>query len=231
MGGSLLKSDWRQWPYLFHLHTSYTDGDLTAAQCVHYAAGAGVSTVVFLEHIRRKPDYDVDRFSAEVELAGRGSVRTVLGFEAKLLPDGSLDISSDILGVAAVIGIAEHGFPNDAGLLRDSFLKVVGTYPLRWPRTTFVWVHPGLWYRKHQLDSDENADFLRMFTKASEAGVLIEQNLRYGLVTPAIAAKLPISSLVTGADAHSLSDLRCWATHVVGITSPQLRERAPEPAF
>jgi len=190
-----------------------------------------VSTVVFLEHIRRKPDYDVERFSAEVEFAGRGSVATVLGFEAKLLPDGSLDISEDILRSAAVIGIAEHSFPNDAGLLRDSLFKVVGTYPLRWPRVTFVWVHPGLCYLKHHLDSDDDKDFLRMLTKASEAGVLIEQNLRYGLVAPAIAAKLPISSLVTGADGHSLSDLQCWARQVAGITPPQSRVRAHEPVL
>jgi DNA polymerase (family 10)/putative hydrolase len=186
--------------------------------------------VVFLEHIRRKPDYDVERFSAEVKLAGRGSVRTVLGFEAKLLPDGSLDISEDMLGGAAVIGIAEHGFPNDAGLLRESLCKVVATYPLRWPRVTFVWVHPGLCYRKHHPDSDEK-DFLRMLTKASAAGVLIEQNRRYGLVTPATAAKLPISSLVTGADAHSLSDLQGWATQVAGITPPELSERAHDLAL
>jgi hypothetical protein len=229
MEARLSKSDWRQRRYLFHVHTSYTDGDFTPAQYVDFAKKAGTSTVVFLEHTRREPSYDVERFSAEVEHARCESVQTLLGFEAKLFPDGTLDINDDWVNRAAVIGMAEHAFPNDPGLLRDAVLNVIETYLPRWPRVTFVWVHPGLCYREHHLDEDE--DFLRMLTKASEAGVLIEQNLRYGLPTSATAAKLPTSSLVTGVDAHSLADLEDWAAQAAGVTPPNLSEKVREPAL
>jgi DNA polymerase (family 10)/putative hydrolase len=207
----MLKSDWRQGRYLFHVHTSYTDGDLTAAEYVDFAEKAGARTVVFLEHTRRQPRYDVERFSEEVRFAGRGSVQTLLGFEAKLLPDGTLDIDDDCLDSAAVMGIAEHSFPNDRGLLLDTFLNVVKYYPPRCPQITFVWVHPGLWYLKRHLVAERDEAFQQMSTAACESGVLIEQNLRYSLVSPTTAARLPAQSLVIGADAHSLVDLERWA--------------------
>jgi putative hydrolase len=230
MGEAMLKFDWRHGHYLFHVHTSHTDGDLTAAQCVDFAEKAGASTVVFLEHIRRTPRYDVERFSAEVRLAGRRSVQTVLGFEAKLLPDGTLDINDDCLDIAAVVGIAEHAFPNDRALLLDTVLNVVRTYPLRWPQATFVWVHPGLWYLKHNLDAERDEAFQQMLTEAQGAGVLIEQNLRHRLPSPTVAARLPAQSVVTGADAHSLRDLERWAAqHPAGNPSENSPRNARRP--
>jgi histidinol phosphatase-like PHP family hydrolase len=213
------------------VHTSYTDGDFTPAQYVDFAKKAGARTVVFLEHIRRQPTYDVERFAAEVERARRESVQTLLGFEAKLLPDGILDIDDDSVKRAAVIGMAEHAFPNDPTLLREAVMKAIERYLPRWPRTTFAWVHPGLCVREHHWDSDANEDFLRMLTKASEAGVLIEHNLRYGLPPSETVAKLPASSLVTGADAHSLADLERWAIKAARITSTTLSEGANEPSL
>lgn len=221
MGGALLKSDWRHRRYLFHVHTSYTDGDLTAAQYVDFAEKAGASTVAFLEHIRREPRYDVERFSAEVKHAGSGCVRTILGFEAKLLPDGTLDINEDCLDGAEVIGVAEHAFPDDRGLLRDTILNVVRTYPLRWPQVTFVWVHPGLWYLKHHLVAERDEIFQQVLTEACKAGVLIEQNLRYSLASRTTAARLPAQSLLTGADAHSLFDLERWAAQQLTLIPPE----------
>jgi len=223
------KTDWRHSHYLFHVHTSHTDGDLSAAQYVDFAAAAGAGTVVFLEHIRREPRYDVERFAAEVKHAGRGSVRTMLGFEAKLLPDGTLDINEECLASAAVIGIAEHAFPNDRGLLCDTFLNVIRTYPRRWPLVTFAWVHPGLWYLKRHLAYEGDEAFQQMLAEACAAGVLIEQNLRYSLPSRITTARLLAQSLVTGADAHSLLDLERWAAqHPSTRPAESCLEKAPD---
>ena len=215
------ESDWRQSRYLFHVHTSYTDGRLTADDYVGFAEKAGAKSVVFLEHIRREPRYDVSRFSAEVRDAARGSVQSILGFEAKLLPDGTLDLSDDCLVVASVVGIAEHAFPDDRGLLRDAFLNVVRTYPSRWPQVTFLWVHPGLWFLNRRVDAERDEAYLQMLTAACDAGVLIEQNLRYGLLSPTTAAMLTAQSVVTGADAHSLLDLERWAAQLPDAAFPK----------
>ena len=212
MAGTALRSDWWRGKYLFHVHTPYTDGRLTAAEYVDFAEKSGADTVVFLEHIRRQPQYDVDRFSQEVRLAGDGkAVQTVLGFEAKLLPDGALDISEEHLSAAAVVGIAEHAFPNDAGLLLEAFRQVVETYPACWPETDFVWVHPGLWYVKRGLPFEQEAAYLAMLNAARDARVLIERSLRWGVLSPAMAATLPAESVVVGVDAHTRRDLERWA--------------------
>ena len=212
MAGTSLRSEWWRGQYLFHVHTPYTDGHVTAAEYVDFAEKAGADTVVFLEHIRREPQYDVNRFSKEVRLAGDGkAVQTVLGFEAKLLPDGALDISEDHLRAAAVVGIAEHGFPNDAGLLLEAFRRVVETYPVRWPEKDFVWVHPGLWYVKRGLPLEQEAAYRAMLNAARDARVLIERSLRWGVLSPAMAATLPTESVVVGVDAHTRRDLGRWA--------------------
>jgi histidinol phosphatase-like PHP family hydrolase len=207
-----LRSSWWRGQYLFHVHTPYTDGHLTAAEYVEYAEKAGAETVVFLEHIRRQPQYDVVCFSEEVRLAGEGkAVQTVLGFEAKLLPDGALDISDEHLSTARVIGIAEHGFPDNPGLLLEVFRQVVETYPSRWPKINFVWVHPGLWYVKRRLAFDQDVSYRAMLDAALDAGILIERSLRWGVLSPAMAAVLPAESVVVGVDAHNRRDLERWA--------------------
>ena len=206
-----MRSDWWRGHYLFHMHTPYTDGHLTVAEYVDFAENAGADTVIFLEHIRREPRYDVKRFSAEVQLAGNdGVVQTVLGFEAKLLPDGTLDISDEHLSAAAVIGIAEHKFPDNPGQLLEAFLQVVATYPRRWPKIDFVWVHPGLWYVKRGLALEQETLYRKMLEAARDAGILIELSLRWGVLSPAMAATLSPESLVIGADAHTRSDLERW---------------------
>jgi histidinol phosphatase-like PHP family hydrolase len=212
-----MKFDWRSRPYLFHVHTTYTDGQLTVSEYMDFAAEAGIETVLFLEHVRRRPFYDVDSFSHEVRRASSRYVRTMLGFEAKLLPDGLLDIQNEVLSSADVIGIAEHEFPNDPILLLDAFQKVLLRYRRRWPKVQFVWVHPGLWYRKRGLKPENEAGYLKMVDAAREAGVLLERNLRWDLLNAGMAATLSPESLVLGLDGHTNADLDRWMTENVPV--------------
>jgi histidinol phosphatase-like PHP family hydrolase len=215
------------------VHTPYTDGRLTVAEYVDFAEKAGADAVVFLEHIRREPRYDVVRFCDEVRCAGNGAIRALLGFEAKLLPDGTLDIRNELLSKAAVIGIAEHSFPDDPALLHEAFLKVVDRYPRRWPKVDFVWVHPGLWYLKRSLVARQDTRYWEMLAAARAAGIFIEQSLRWKVVDAVTAATLPAESMVVGADAHTLADLERWVGQYASeqAASPsragKVRERMP----
>ena len=112
--------------YLFHVHTPYTDGEISVAGYFDHARRLGFDHIIFLEHIRREPKYDVAAFAEEVRRTSheRG-IRATLGFEAKLLPAGRLDISDEHIAIAEVVGIAEHSFPDDFALLRTAFETVV----------------------------------------------------------------------------------------------------------
>src|ERR1035437_6033754 len=97
--------------YLFHLHTRYTDGALSPNEYFEFAQQHGYQRLIFLEHIRRSPKYDVSQFISEIrECESRFEVAATIGFEAKVLPGGDLDISDEHLKLAQVVGIAEHGF-------------------------------------------------------------------------------------------------------------------------
>ena len=99
--------------YLFHFHTQHTDGKLTGRDYFDWAQAHGVQSLLFLEHVRREASYDVPAFVEEVkELEQQFGIRAGVGFETKLLPDGTLDITPEHCALAEIVGIAEHGFPN-----------------------------------------------------------------------------------------------------------------------
>lgn len=197
--------------YLFHFHTSYTDGHLSVRECFEFALKTGINSLIFLEHIRRTPTYDVRAFVASIrqETQEKG-LRAYVGFEAKLLPDGSLDISEENFDLADVIGIAEHGFPDNAELLESSFGRAVGVCVSRAPEKSFVWVHPGLWFRKRKTNPETSQVFGRMLQGAQNSGVFIERNLRYALVAEESIPLIRPELLISGADAHTASDFDAW---------------------
>jgi hypothetical protein len=47
--------------YLFHLHTTYTDGKVAVPQYFDLAQRTRLDRLIFLEHIRAQPGYDVGR--------------------------------------------------------------------------------------------------------------------------------------------------------------------------
>ncbi len=192
---------------LFHCHTSHTDGQPTVEEYVRYAREHEIERVVFLEHIRRAPSYDVPAFVDEVRASGeRHGVSVAVGFEAKVLPGGDLDITDEHLALADVIGIAEHGFPDDAALWEASLRQAFEAHGGHAERVA-VWVHPGLWLKKtRRLDVLRGA-YADLLDAAQRAGVLIEQNARYRLLAENDLAFVRPQNLVRGADAHRLADV------------------------
>jgi histidinol phosphatase-like PHP family hydrolase len=193
------------------LHTHRTDGALSVREHFDFAQENGVERLIFLEHIRRTPTYDVQALVRRIheERDSRG-IDAVVGFETKLLPDGTLDIDPMHAKTASVIGIAEHGFPGDKATLRRSFHRAVARYAKDFETKTLVWVHPGLWFRKAGFDLMVDSDFAAMLRYALEAGVMIEMNLRYALLPLALMQAVPSGLAVIGADAHTYSDLIRW---------------------
>jgi histidinol phosphatase-like PHP family hydrolase len=192
---------------LFHCHTDLTDGQPSVEDYVRYAAEHGLDRVVFLEHIRRSPSYDVAAFADAVWAAGeRFDVPVAVGFEAKVLPGGALDIDDDHLALADVIGIAEHGFPDDADLWEQSLRQAFAEHGDHVDRVA-VWVHPGLWLKKTRRLESYRAVYLDLLDAAQAAGVLVEQNARYGLIPDDLIARIRPNRFVRGIDAHRLADV------------------------
>jgi histidinol phosphatase-like PHP family hydrolase len=194
---------------LFHCHTDLTDGQPTVEEYVRYAAEHALDRVVFLEHIRRAPSYDVPAFAQSVRAVGaRYAMPVAVGFEAKVLPGGDLDIDDAHLALADVIGIAEHGFPDDAELwersLRQAFAAHGGA------RRVAVWVHPGLWLKKTRRLESHRAAYLDLLDAAQSAGVLVEENARYGLLPDDLRSRIQPSYFVRGIDAHRIADVEAF---------------------
>lgn len=207
-----MKSNMFRGEYLFHIHTDRTDGKLTVGEFFEFAQRHALDSLIFLEHIRREPKYDVNAFVSEIRHAAESTgVKAHVGFEAKLLPNGTLDISDSHLEMAEVIGIAEHGFPDDLEVLKKSFTEVLQTYPRKFADKIFVWVHPGLWFKKHGVIHSHLQDYRSMLKEAQQHGVLIEHNLRYGLVDESLLGECVATPLVIGADSHSGKDLEKWS--------------------
>lgn len=196
---------------LFHLHTTLTDGELTIGDYFQFAAEHHVERLIFLEHIRRQATYDCRAFAQQVQqYADSTGVPAMVGFEAKILADGELDIAPEALEVCQVVGIAEHGDRLTWPELQTSLRQIARRYPRDYPGHTFVWVHPGLYLHRQRQLASHQTEYQALLLEVSAAGLLIEQSARYQLVTEATRRLLPQIPIVAGVDAHRRADLQAW---------------------
>lgn len=202
---------------LFHCHTNHTDGQPSVEDYVCYAAEHDIDRIVFLEHIRRTPSYDVPAFVDEARASGaRHGMPVAVGFEAKVLPGGALDIADKHLALTDVIGIAEHGFPDDAALWDVSLRRAFETHGAHAAERPAVWVHPGLWLNKTRRQVALREAYVDLLGAAQRAGVLVEQNARYRLLAEDDLALVRPDALVRGADAHRLADIAAFFAGAAG---------------
>lgn len=195
-------------PYWFHLHTTYTDGVLSVEDYFKAAHQYGINTLIFCEYIRRNPDYDVHALVQEVKQCAEDyRMRAHVGFEAKILEDGELDISPEHMELAEVIGIAEHGFPPNFTLFMSAWEEVMLSMKEVAKKKDVVWVHPGLFFRKNRLMMTHQEEFHQMLKKAIDCGILLEYNLRYNLIEKPLHLEYPH---ILGLDAHSEEDIVRW---------------------
>lgn len=195
--------------YFFHLHTEATDGKCSIADYFRCAQEGGGDRLIFLEHIRRSPRYNVENFVHEIrERSRQTGITAYAGFEAKLLPDGTLDISDEHVKLADVIGVAEHGWPGEFSDLQESFYAVLDRCRQYTAAKAVVWVHPGLWLKKQQQLTAEWEAYRAMLHAAEASGLFLERNRKYSLLPDELAAEFAPETIVVGADAHRLDDLR-----------------------
>jgi len=200
--------------HLFHVHTCYTDGKLSASDWFEIASKVGVRRITFLEHTRRAPSYDINDLKNEVcILSKRFGIEGTVGVEARILPDGVLDISEETLMTIDVLGIAEHSFPFNNELYYEAWTAVLKNYRTVFSRVQTVWVHPGLYWKKHDLLDTEKHRYELQIHEAIEAGLLIEKNIRYDLLPDNLIHLVPKAKLIVGLDGHRREDIVLWLSH------------------
>jgi len=190
----------------WHIHTNYTDGENTVFEYCKKARDLGVPLIGFTEHVRRKMDYNFEDLKKEIEEAKKKfGLKIILGCEAKVLDKkGNLDASTEILKKSEIILGAFHGniFQNKKDFLEA--LKNMIKNP--W---VDVWVHPGLFYLRHNFTLSER-EMDEVTKLCANNKVLIEINLKYNLPEKKLLqwAKKNNVEFILGLDAHSIKDLK-----------------------
>lgn len=194
--------------YLFHLHTTHTDGSSSVEDYCLWASRNGYDAVIFTEHVKKKLSYDYYSLLSDIENAKRKfpNVDIWVGVEAKILLGGELDISEEILPEIEVICFACHSFSKDVDLYEKSFKKLFSDN--RWKSRIRVWVHPGS-FLKHLGLIDDYLHLLDGLTSlAIREGIFIEHNLRHELPPMSIIKNIPRANLIRGLDAHSVESVK-----------------------
>ena len=192
----LLKGEW-------HVHTCYTDGKNSIDEYCQKAVDIGLPLIAFTEHVRKDLDYDFHSFLNDIEIAKEKYNLIILsGCEAKVLPDGKLDVSDDILKEIDYPIFAFHSFPKDIDLYFESLKKVL--------KNKYVnsWAHPGAFLIKNGLELSEE-QLIYIFYVMNKMDVLLEINIKYQVPSETwknLSSKFGVK-FVKGSDVHNVEHL------------------------
>lgn len=197
--------------YLSHVHTTYTDGINSVEDYCNWASDHNYDAVVFSEHVRKNLSYDFSRYIQDIDNVRQKfpSLEIWRGIEAKVLPDGLLDIPDDILHNIDVLFFACHAFSGDVEIYKKAFLKVF--QDKKWKNHSRVWAHPGLYFKNRDTVRDSGTILAELIETATAEDVFIENNLRYNALPRHLLSACDQSMIITGYDAHSIESLQNYA--------------------
>ena len=191
--------------YLFHIHTNYTDGQLTVKDYFEFANKNNITTLIFTEHVRKNLNYNFLSFVQEIKSLHNeySNINYIIGVEAKILPDGDLDIDRSILSYIDLICFASHAFPNDISLFYNSYKNLF--FDSKWKNYIRIWVHPGRFFKKNGI-LDKNIELLsELIDLAIFQNIFIEKNLQDKV--PPEKIKINERWLIKGYDIHTKKQL------------------------
>ena len=111
----------------YHVHSSYNDhsaSDLTVKNALDTAEKIGLRTLAFTEHVRRSSTW-IPHYIQEIRLLSeRSKINVITGFEAKILPDGSIDCLENYSRTYMIIA-SFHTFYPDKKIWMNALVKTV----------------------------------------------------------------------------------------------------------
>lgn len=194
--------------YISHIHTTYTDGLNSVEDYCSWAAGHSYEAVIFSEHVREKMSYNFDNYIQDIENARLffPSLKILIGAESRVLPNGKLDISVQVLSHIQVLFFACHEFPNNVELYKTALTIIFKDKKLKkYPR---VWAHPGSFFKRRKYSDESFAVLNKLIEIACNEDILIEKNLRDKLPPQKTLEKISPSNIIIGHDAHSIESIR-----------------------
>lgn len=198
--------------YLFHFHTSYTDGVSSLAEYCTVARKFGFRSLILAEHVRRECRYDFKALLRDIaECQETFGLPILAGVEAKVLPEGILDVPDALLSRIRVLGIAVHSFPGDVSQLAQALTKAFRMYSNS--EVTRVWLHPGVHALEGELEALERLD--DVIQCALETKVLIEFNVKHRVPPESVKKTVPANQAIVGIDAHSADEIKAYAGTVL----------------
>lgn len=187
---------------LWHVHTSYTDGKCSVKEVFDLAGDRGIEFICFIEHIRSRPTYSPEDLMNEIiKYSSERGIQAILGFEAKLLHDGSISIPAQELN--AFIFLAEHG--NVSNSKEEYFLTLLKGLS---NKAINGWVHPGILAMRMSWKFS-NQELNKIVSVMKQNELVYEMNERYGLPLPPLTDALMRANIpfFQGVDFHEEEDL------------------------
>jgi putative hydrolase len=185
----------------YHVHSSYNDHsspDMTVKNALETAEKLGLRTLVFTEHVRRSSTW-IPQYIQEIRLySQRSKVNVITGFEAKILPDGSIDCLEDYSRTYMVIASFHTPYPDKeiwmnalGNAIENPDVNIIGHLA---PEATFT-------LDKYEIDS--------LASKIVENGKIVEINAKYHRPPGdwILIFKDKGVNFRLGSDAHSLSEI------------------------
>jgi histidinol phosphatase-like PHP family hydrolase len=175
------------WDY--QMHTSFTDGKNSVDEMAERAAAIGLREIAITEHVREKLDYDYQKLAAEIDQAAeKYKIKIWKGVEAKILPNGKLDMPESLgLKIDLILG-SVHSWPKE--------ITIETAYRQLTASACQIIAHP------NYLSDD-------LIKEAINFDKPIEINYRYQLPTDQLKliGKYPKLKVSFGSDSHSVETL------------------------
>ena len=112
----------------YHIHCSYNDHsspDLTVENIIKKAKELNLTTIAFTEHVRNTSDW-TERYIEEInQFLPITNLNVLKGFEAKILPDGSIDCPSIYLNDDYFIVASFHTKYQEKDKWYNALLKAI----------------------------------------------------------------------------------------------------------
>lgn len=190
----LLNGEW-------HTHTDYTDGKNSVYEMCKTAEKLRIPLIAFTEHVRKELSYNFSQFLEDIEKAKKEFSNLIIlsGCEAKVLPDGSLDVDENIIKKVDYPIFSFHSFSGNKEVYIKALEKAIKN------KYVNTWAHPKTFFDRVTLSEKE---LVEIFTLLRKNKILFEMNRKYEISERYLqyAEKFKVS-LVRGNDIHSVSDL------------------------
>src|ERR1700683_4175511 len=100
------------WDY--HIHTTFSDGQNSVEEIAKCCKELGLQEIGITDHVRRKLTYNFSDLVMDIKRAEKKyHIKIWRGAEARILPDGQLDISAEVIRATDFVIGSIHTWPEE----------------------------------------------------------------------------------------------------------------------